>query len=140
MDAIARVAEIQFGLITREQPRAARLSDSAIDRRLERGTWVRLFPGVYRIAGAPVTDLQRLRAATLWGGPVAIASHQSALAQLRLAEIRSADAHSDRLRRRSGRGGARSRVRDALVASAAASRRTAAGSRGSAIGGGCRGS
>ncbi len=42
------------------------------------GLWHRVYRGVYRISGAPVTDLQRLMAAVLAGGPGAMASHRGA--------------------------------------------------------------
>jgi very-short-patch-repair endonuclease len=93
MDAVAGIAEVQYGLITRHQARAVGLSESAIDRRVRSRRWVTVFPGVYRIAGAPMTDGQRLRAATLWGGPDCVLSHESAISLLRLAEVRSAKTH-----------------------------------------------
>ncbi len=62
------VAESQRGLLTRRQARQEGLSPSAIKRRLGSGQWVRVLPGVYRIAGAPVDFVQTLRAAALYVG------------------------------------------------------------------------
>ena len=46
-------------------------------RRLNSGRWVELYPGVYRIAGAPVTWSGDLLAACWAGGPKAVASHRA---------------------------------------------------------------
>jgi len=78
------LAARQHGLVTLEQ--AAKLgSDRKVVHRLVR-SWrlERVFPGVYRIVGAPETDRQRLFAALLWGGDDAVASHRTAARLWRL--------------------------------------------------------
>ena len=80
-----KVAESQYGLITRAQATEV-MSPSAVDRRLARGAWVVVHPGVYRIAGAPVTPRQRACAATLWV-PGSAVSHAAAARLLRLPDI-----------------------------------------------------
>jgi very-short-patch-repair endonuclease len=79
----ADLAERQYGLVTRAQA-MAEMSPSAIDRRLQSGRWVRVFPSVYRLAGAPITARQRVMAVTLWAGDGAAASHLVAARLLRL--------------------------------------------------------
>ncbi len=50
---LRRVAEQQFGLITRAQALSVGLSDSALDRRIASGRLIVVHPGVYRVPGAP---------------------------------------------------------------------------------------
>ncbi len=52
-------AASQYGVVSRAQAVARGMSESAIDRRLKAGRWVVVFPGVYRVVGAPVTARQR---------------------------------------------------------------------------------
>lgn len=54
------------------------MSDGAITRRLHSGTLIRVFPGVFRLAGAPTSLRQQLIAAVLWAGPSAAVSHRAA--------------------------------------------------------------
>lgn len=68
----------QSGVISRAQARAAGLSQDAVDRRLARGRWERLHPGIYLAADHPYTDEVRLRAAVLWAGKDAVAHGVSA--------------------------------------------------------------
>jgi very-short-patch-repair endonuclease len=76
-----KLAERQYGLVTRDQARNE-LSDSAIDRRLASGRWAVVLPGVYRVVGAPRSEHQHALAVALWaGGPI---SHLSAARLLRL--------------------------------------------------------
>ncbi|HWS47613.1 MAG TPA: hypothetical protein VN636_17260, partial [Acidimicrobiia bacterium] len=77
------LAEEQYGIVTRAQAHAY-LSDSAIDRRLARRRWIPVFPGVYRVSGAPVTARQRALAVVLWAGKGAVLSHLAAGRLLRL--------------------------------------------------------
>src|SRR2546421_8160405 len=76
--AAALVAESQHGLVTREQARAAGLSDDAVQRRLSSGLWERLHQGVYRLAGAPPSHKQAVMGVCLAGGAGAVASHHTA--------------------------------------------------------------
>lgn len=65
------------GLITRDEA-AASLTEDQIRTRVESGAWVRVFPSVYRIEGAPVTWRQSLEALLLWAGNGAALSHRTA--------------------------------------------------------------
>lgn len=65
---ILQMAEKQSGAFSMSQARAAGFDRSAISRRVQRGTWRAVLPGVYRAAGAAPTWSQACTAATLWGG------------------------------------------------------------------------
>ncbi|HWS44587.1 MAG TPA: DUF559 domain-containing protein [Acidimicrobiia bacterium] len=77
-------AEQQYGVVTREHVLACGFSVPQLDRRVGSRRLLPVFPGVYRVAGAPVTDRQRALAACLWLGPTAVVSHLSAATLLRL--------------------------------------------------------
>jgi hypothetical protein len=77
-EVLARLAARQDGLFTRQQVRSEGLTDRMLDTRIVRGSIVRIEPGVFRIAGAPVTWRQRVRAAT-WTED-GLASHRTAAA------------------------------------------------------------
>lgn len=77
MHDIDRRARGQYGLITWTQLLDVGVPASSIGRLVERGALVRVFPGVYRVAGAPVTWHQRQLAALLAAGPEAAASHRA---------------------------------------------------------------
>ena len=62
---LMRPAAAQHALLTRADAGAAGLSDDQISTRVAVGDWVRVYPGVYRLAGAPVTPEQRVLAAVL---------------------------------------------------------------------------
>ncbi|MEA2486567.1 MAG: hypothetical protein QOF16_221, partial [Actinomycetota bacterium] len=68
----------QWGVLSRRQAIHAGFSEAAIDRRLRRGRWRVLHPGVYLTVDVPATWSQLLVAAQLWGGEGARISHRSA--------------------------------------------------------------
>jgi hypothetical protein len=74
----AAIAARQHGLLTREQARAAGLSDAQIHRRLASGRWIALHRGVYLIAGTPPSAEQVVLAAVLAARRDAVASHLTA--------------------------------------------------------------
>src|ERR1700687_272798 len=82
--ACAEIAEKQFGLISRDQAIGTGLSERAIGRRRGADRWRQVLPGVYRLAGAPTSWEQSLKAATLWGGDGCVVSHRAAGALHRL--------------------------------------------------------
>jgi len=75
---MARLAALQLGLVSREQAVAAGATDRMIQHRVVTGQWIRVGPGVYRLAGAPVTWHQRALAACMVAGAGAVVSHRSA--------------------------------------------------------------
>jgi very-short-patch-repair endonuclease len=85
--AIAALATLQYGLISRAQALEAGCSPAFIEYRLATGRWEQLHPGVYRIAGVPGSWEQDVMAACLASG--GRASHLSAAALHGLIERRS---------------------------------------------------
>ncbi len=81
-----RLAVLQLALITWAQAIGVGLTRDQILHRQSSGRWIRLAPGVYRVAGAPVTWQQQILAACLAGGQATVASHLSAAALWGLAE------------------------------------------------------
>lgn len=75
---MAAIFARQHGLITRADAVAAGATPEMIESRRRSGRWVRVAPGVYRLAGVPVTWRQRALAACLDAGPGAVVSHRSA--------------------------------------------------------------
>lgn len=67
----------RWGVLTRKEA-LAHLSPTQVQTRLESGRWVRLFPAVYRVRGAPETREQRWAAVQLWSE--AVLSHRTAAA------------------------------------------------------------
>lgn len=78
------LASRQHGLVERSQ---IGLADVEIARLVRARLLVRVHPGVYRVAGAPVTRHQRLLAAVLAAGPGSAVSHRSAAHEWGLAEF-----------------------------------------------------
>ena len=76
--AIARVALRQHGVFLRSDVLAVGMTDAQIEFRVRAGRWVRESPGLYRMAGVPVTWNQKALAACLAAGPGAMVSHRSA--------------------------------------------------------------
>lgn len=76
--ATTRLAARQYGVISRAQASALGAGRSAIAVRLDRGRWTAVYPGVYRVGGAPASWRQTLMAATLASGGAA--SHAAAAA------------------------------------------------------------
>jgi len=70
--------EDHAGLITRQRALELGMSVQQIDYLIARGTWLVVHPTVYRIAGAPIDDRQRLLAACLAVPGLAAASHRAA--------------------------------------------------------------
>ncbi len=79
-EACSRLAARQHGVLSLEQARRGGLSDDAVRRRVSSGRWARVRPGVFRMAGSPISWLQQLKAATLWAGAGAAVSHRTAAA------------------------------------------------------------
>jgi very-short-patch-repair endonuclease len=78
------LAEAQHGLLTLEQCLGAGLTERQARLRAERGEWIRVHRGVYRIAGVAPTPAQQLLAGCLATGGRGLASHRSAAGLWRL--------------------------------------------------------
>jgi very-short-patch-repair endonuclease/alkylated DNA nucleotide flippase Atl1 len=76
--AILSLAAKQHGAITRGQAMDLGMSSPAVGRRVSSGEWIRVFQGVYRLAGARDTWEQTVMAGCLAAGRGAVASHRSA--------------------------------------------------------------
>ena len=74
---IVTTAEPQHGLVTYAQLRQLGLSSSSVARMVGSGLLARVRPRVYRVLGAAETRHQQIRAAQLWAGEGAVASHRT---------------------------------------------------------------
>ncbi|MGV3625857.1 MAG: hypothetical protein ACO1OB_33915 [Archangium sp.] len=72
------IAQRQEGLVTIEQTTAWKLTRRRPRWLLDTKRWSVVFPGVYRVVGAPETFQQRLRAVNLWLGHGFALSHETA--------------------------------------------------------------
>jgi very-short-patch-repair endonuclease len=89
VDAEAKLASValpQNAVFTRGQAVEAGFSPRTVDRRVAGGTWLRLHAGVYVPASVAVTWKHRLAGACLACGPLAVASHRSAVTVWGLAD------------------------------------------------------
>jgi very-short-patch-repair endonuclease len=85
-ERIAVCAAKQHGVVTAGQARAAGLTNHSIRHRIRTGRWRAIHRGVYAIAGVPSTAEQRIIAAVLAYGPIAVAASLSAAWLLGLLE------------------------------------------------------
>lgn len=102
LSRIARIAEDQWGLITRRQAEGAGVSQATLQRLAKTGILDRVAHGVYRMTGAPPPDHLDLRAAWLQLAPEVpawertpeqgVVSHRSAAALYGLGHL-PADRH-----------------------------------------------
>jgi very-short-patch-repair endonuclease len=76
--ALAELAAVQHGLVSRAQAHELGVSDSSIRKRCLAGGLRALQPGVYVVGGAPDTWHQRMLGACMAAGGLAVASHRSA--------------------------------------------------------------
>lgn len=85
---MARLASRQYGVVALDQAREW-MSKSMIYRRTAAGEWIKVLPGVFRMAGSADTQLQRAMAAALWAGEGSVVSHGLAAALWRMAGYRT---------------------------------------------------
>ena len=83
-----KVAAGQFGVIHRKQARVAGMSNRQVEYRVLTGDWQRLYPCVYRVAGAPTSWRQQLMAVVLWAEQRCALSHRTAAALWGFARFR----------------------------------------------------
>ncbi|MGH2748187.1 MAG: hypothetical protein ACRDKB_09720 [Actinomycetota bacterium] len=72
------LAKPRFGIVTRALARAVGLTDRMIDSRIKRGLLNPIHPGVFLLAGVPLSWEGSLVAAQMWLGEHAVVSHRSA--------------------------------------------------------------
>lgn len=87
-DRAAEIAARQHGVITVGQIRASGASPRQLRTLCSNGLLVRSRAGVYVVAGSPPTWEQRIMAAVLSAGPMAVASHRTASGLWRLDRFR----------------------------------------------------
>jgi hypothetical protein len=78
--ALLALAARQAGVVSRFQAMATGMSASAVDHRVNRGSWVRALPGVFRTFTGPPDDLSRAWAALLYAGHGAMLGPQDTFA------------------------------------------------------------
>ncbi len=78
LDDAWRRARVQHGLVTRHQAIAGGMTANQVDRLVAASAWERIHPGVYRLAGSPLSSEGNILAACFAAGPGSVASHQSA--------------------------------------------------------------
>jgi hypothetical protein len=78
--ACAELFRVQYCLIHRLQALTRGLTDKMIRARVDARLWEEVLPGVYRLAGAPSSWRQSLKAIELWAGPGSAISHRAAAA------------------------------------------------------------
>jgi len=100
--SLGRLAAKQHGVFSRAQASTFGVNVRTVERRAHRGTYERLHPGVYRVAGAPATWRQALMAACLACGPGTVVSYRAAAALWGLAgfEVGRIELTTRRARRR----------------------------------------
>jgi very-short-patch-repair endonuclease len=64
--SLARILRSQDGVISRRQATEAGLSRDQVRCRVQRGEWLRVHPGIYRLSAAIPSAEATLRAASLW--------------------------------------------------------------------------
>jgi hypothetical protein len=79
-EAIARLAERQYGVVARRQLLRLGLTGDAIDNRIRRGRLRRIHRGVYAVGHRVLGQEGHWMAAVLLAGPGAVLSHRSAAA------------------------------------------------------------
>lgn len=90
---LTEIATIQRGILSRAQVLAAGLTDGVIVARLSRGSWQRMYPGVYAVFSGEVSREAALWAVVLYAGRGAALSHQTAAELWGLADKPSSRIH-----------------------------------------------
>ena len=78
--ALSTLIDSQHGVLSAAQAKAGGLAHETLRRRVQRGLWQRLVPGVYALQGGPPSRVQWLVAAQLYAGDESVITGQSALA------------------------------------------------------------
>lgn len=77
--AFSTLIDAQYGVLTAAQAKAGGVPHETLRRRVQRGLWQRLVPGVYTLQGGPPSRLQWLVAAQLYAGEQSVITGQAAL-------------------------------------------------------------
>ena len=87
------IAERQAGYFTSRQARTAGFSWERLSANARRGRFIRIRPGIYRLAQFPTSRFEDLFIAWLRMGPSATISHESALSVFDLSDILPHEVH-----------------------------------------------
>jgi hypothetical protein len=92
--ALSTLINVQHGILTAAQAKAGGLPHETLRRRVQRGLWQRLVPGVYALQGSPPSRVQWLVAAQLYAGEQSVLTGEAAMAVhgIRLPRDRIAEA------------------------------------------------
>jgi hypothetical protein len=77
--ALSALINTQHGVLTAAQAKAGGLPHETLRRRVQRGLWQRLVPGVYALQGSPPSRVQWLVAAQLYAGEQSVLTGEAAL-------------------------------------------------------------
>jgi hypothetical protein len=78
--ALSALINTQHGVLTAAQAKAGGLPHETLRRRVQRGLWQRLVPGVYALQGSPPSRAQWLVAAQLYAGEQSVLTGEAAMA------------------------------------------------------------
>lgn len=92
-NALYAIAESQAGYFTTSQAAAAGYSRSLLSHHAAASTFLRVRRGIYRLARFPSSPWEDLYVAWLGCGPLAVVSHDSALAFLDLSDLLPSEVH-----------------------------------------------
>jgi predicted transcriptional regulator of viral defense system len=97
-DNLFRVAELQHGLFTAKQAKAAGYSEQAQHHNAKAGNWIREYRGIYRLVRYPQSEWANLMLWQLWSrnrldAPLGVYSHETALSLYELSDVMPARLH-----------------------------------------------
>lgn len=92
-DQLYRIAEAQAGYFSARQAREAGFSGERLSGNTSSRRFLRIAPGIYRLAHFPGSPYEDLFIAWLRAGPKAVISHQSALALYQLGDLLPGEIH-----------------------------------------------
>lgn len=92
------MAELQHGLFTAKQAKAAGYSEQAQHHNAKVGNWIREYRGIYRLAHYPQSEWANLMLWQLWSRnrldhPQGVYSHETALSLYELSDVMPASLH-----------------------------------------------
>ncbi len=90
---LEKLALAHGGYFDRADAQAHGVGDVALRRRLAKGRYERIYPGVYRLAIAPTSPHDELFLAWVWSNYRAVISHESALALYGLSDLLPSQVH-----------------------------------------------
>jgi predicted transcriptional regulator of viral defense system len=92
-DHLYEIAEAQAGYFTATQAQSSGFSWERLSSNVKRGKFVRIKPGVYRLAHFPGSPYEDLFIAWLRTGPSSTISHESALSLYELTDVLPGEVH-----------------------------------------------